>query len=345
MSSLRGKLPTIAACAVILCAGLCAWAMLPGGNRPETGAPAPVYALGGVLCPLAHHFGDALVSATTAKEEDDSLWRFIRPSCEAPYPLPYTYKGLTASGALPVFTEARHVVEAYFALVADAANVQGTSAGCGSIGMGLLPYPYAYSLLTPDAQLAQSEEEFIASFYPIGRITLLKLREAYTPPNTPEDIGYFFVEVESIAGMSVEAPPALRGTTPFVYHMGLITTQYIEDRGWLIKHIAYTPEDFLCAPYHGWDFDARASVAIIYQDYFHLIDKIDTVQRKGDTITVTASSPFEDYRFVFVRLANGYDLLLEEYQKQQGEWVSVNLAVAPFDTFKFSPLNPELRGP
>jgi hypothetical protein len=175
-------------------------------------------------------------------------------------------------------------------------------------------------------------------------MTLLKLYPAYQPPNTPANIKYFMVEVEVITG----PPYTGEGDNKpqpgyFAYYYGLITAERTPSEGWKIKAADYVPEDFLCHPMHHWDYDARYLIGIVYKNWYGLIEDIEKVERDHSLVRVYAFGNKNKYRFDFVRLTNGDDVLLHEYIQENGQWKEINLLKAEHQIYKFSILNPNLK--
>ena len=207
-----------------------------------------------------------------------------------------------------------------------------------------LPYPYAYELLSDSTKKGISLQKFKDSFKGVGQVNLLKLIPAYKPVNTPDNIQYYFVETEILTGPEVEESIGdKRKGSYFAYYYGLITTEFDKKSGWKIKAFDYVPEDFLCIPFHGWSWNSEYLVGTIYHDWYGLIDKVDKVDKKGYIIDVYASGKGKDYKFQFVRLTNGADLMLNEYIKENGEWKETNILKDDHQEFKFSILNPEIK--
>lgn len=231
---------------------------------------------------------------------------------------------------------------AYYGILREAANMGGYSGGCGTIGDATLPYPYAYELLSNESKKTMSLDQFKASFLGIGHLTLLKLLPAYTPRGTPENIRYHMIEVEAITGATGKETNDVISGSHFAYYYGIVTTQK-EDNAWKIKAIDYFPEDFLCAPYHGWDYISAYFVPIIYQNWYHLIDTVGKVDKDGNNISVYASGGGKQYRFDFIRISNGEDVLLHEMVNQDGKWVEKNLLKDRDQGYKLSILNPNLK--
>ncbi len=242
------------------------------------------------------------------------------------------------------FQSGRDVVDAYFAAVKGASNLEGYTGGCGTVGDAGLPYPFAYALLTDRAKSEISFRRFMDSFRGVGHITLLKVMPAFKPEGTPEDIDYLAVEIEVIAGFPKREGAFNKATTYFAYYYGIVTVKREEGRGWKIDRIDLIPEDFLCAPYHGWAYLAEGLVGIVFGERYGLIDKIDAVEQKGDMVTVYASKGDDRFRFVFVRLANGHDVLLHECFYRDGKWVEASFLKPEDQVFKLSILNPQIRG-
>jgi hypothetical protein len=102
-------------------------------------------------------------------------------------------------------------------------------------------------------------------------------------------------------------------------------------------------QKIFCVIHSMVDYDAQFLVPIVYQDWYHLIDKIDKTEQNGDIISIYASEEGKQYRFDFVRITNGTDVLLHEIVNQNGKWVETNLLKDEHQVYKFSILNPNLQ--
>lgn len=277
-----------------------------------------------------------LTNAVFVSANQKSEARFRRPSQEQPHLNPFTFdKFQNESGKVEkVFESADAVILAYYGILQSASNMLGFTGACGSVGYGADPYAYAYSLFTAEKQQNLSLKEFTNSFEGVGYITLLKLLPAFPPQGTPENIRYYMAEIEIIGG--VKENETNKGSR-FAYTYGLITVQSEQKMGWKIKDIQYIAEDFLCAPEHGWFYLSNAMVQIVYGENLKLIDRIDKTEQKNEMVYVYASGQNKQYRFDFVRLTNGYDILLFENELQNGEWKKVSLLPPEWAYLKLSP--------
>lgn len=277
--------------------------------------------------------------------QDDNE-RYRRPSKQLPIPNEFTFENFFTDNTEPplitaTFHDPEDVVKAFFGILKNASNMGDHMGGCGTIGDAMWPYSYAYELYTPEIREDMSLDQFKNSFQGIGHINLLKLYPVPSPPNTPANIQYFMFEIEVITGPTEKDEMLYtQGGSYFAYYYGLITVEYDEEYGWKIKSIHYLPEDFLCAPDHGWSYSAEYLVPIIYEDWYHLIDKIDSMSQNGDMVSVFASGKDDRYRFDFIRLTNGYDILLHENIFKDGKWQETNIMKDEALRLKMSPLNP-----
>ncbi len=265
-----------------------------------------------------------------AINQDISRERFQRPSKALPYPNPYTCRDFSRDNEKPPlvakkFENPEDLILAYYEILREASNMLGYSGGCGTVGWSGLPYPYAYGLLTEAKQKEVPFDQYVDSFVGIGYTTLLKLLPAYAPPGTPHSTKYYMVEIEMITGVKANTDKEYKQGSQFSYHYGLVAVEKIPDKGWKIKNTYYIAEDFLCAPMHSWFYLSDAVVQIVYGDNLNLIDKIDRTEQKGDMINIYASGKGKSYRFDFVRLTNGYDILLHEYILDYEEWQETSL--------------------
>lgn len=273
--------------------------------------------------------------------------RFQPPSSEPALPNPYPFQDFEKGRGNQILNPnelntPEDAILAYYGILREASNMPGYSGGCGTIGDSKLPYPYAYELLSNDITNKMTPKQFEASFLGIGHLTLLKLYPAYIPPETPPGIRYHMIEVEAITGALENESNGFISGSHFAYYYGIVTTRK-EDNRWKIEAIDYFPEDFLCAPYHGWDYLATNLVMTIYRDWYHLIDTIDKVEKDGNNTSVYASGARKQYRFDFLRISNGEDVLLHEMVYKDGIWVETNLLKDQQQVYKLSILNPNLK--
>lgn len=280
--------------------------------------------------------------------DNNSSERFQRPSKELPYPNSYTFRDFQKENEEPPlvtkkFDNPKDLILAYYGILQEASNMFGYSGGCGSIGWSTLPYPYAYELLTKEKQKEMSFDQFVDSFKGIGYTTLLKLLPAYTPPDTPYGTKYYMVEIEVITGAKATSDAEYNQGSQFAYYYGLVTVEETPGEGWKIKDIGYIPEDFLCAPMHSWFYLSDAVVQIVYGDNLKLINKIDRTEQNDDMISIYASGNGKSYRFDFVRLTNGYDILLHEYILDNGDWKEASLLTDEWEDMKLTIKNNQLK--
>ena len=281
-------------------------------------------------------------------QEDLSSERFQRPSKALPYPNPYTFSHFEKDNEAPPlvaekFENPEDLILAYYGILREASNMLGYSGGCGTIGESGLPYPYAYELLTKGKQKAMPFGQYVDSFSGIGYTTLLKLIPAYASPDTPNNVKYYMVEIEVITGAEVKEDEGDSQGSQFAYYYGLVEAEKTPEAGWKIKDIYYIPEDFLCAPTHSWFYLSDAVVEIVYGGNLELIDQIDRREQNGDMVSIYASGKGKSYRFDFVRLTNGYDILLHEYIFQDGGWKETSLLRDGWENMKLTVENSQLN--
>lgn len=284
-------------------------------------------------------------STSKSSSDDADSSRFQRPSSQPALDNKYTMAQFDRNrGGNPLslnnFKAPDDVILAYFGILREAANMADYSGGCGTVGWSTLPYPYAYELLSDSQRKAITLQQFEDSFKGIGQLTLLKLYPAYTPPGTLETVRYHMIEAEVITGAPINDPVSYYSGSHFAYFYGIITTESDQNKGWKIKAIDYFPEDFLCHPMHGWNYNAQSLVQVVYQNWYHLIDTIDKTDQNGNMILVYASGGGKQYRFDFMRITNGTDVLLHEMIDQGGQWTETNLIRE--QRLKLSILNPNL---
>ncbi len=299
---------------------------------------APMGMGGTVRTPLRYEGG--FVPALGQGEELSSE-RFQRPSKALPYPNPYSFRDFKGQeGEPPKFEDPEELILAYYGILREASHLLGYWGGCGTVGESTGPYPYAYALLAEETRSGLSLERFEDSFRGIGYITLLKLIPAYTPADQAEHIRYYMVEIEAITGARMEEE---RQGGQFVYDYGIVTAVKTSAGGWKIMAVDYIPEDFLCAPTHSWFYLSDAVVGIVYMEHLKRIDQIDRTEREGDMVRIYGSGQEGSYRFDFVRITNGYDILLHEYVLEDGEWRETSLLTDGWESFKLTAESNALR--
>jgi hypothetical protein len=332
----------IAVFGAVLLGVICFFA-LPHLTGPSQKSADKIVA-GGVL----HSLTDCSGNYAPAISQSDGSERFQRPSGALPYPNPYSFADFRKPYETPPlvtkkFDDPEDLILAYYGILKEASNMLGYSGGCGTVGWSTLPYPYAYELLSEEKRDEIPLDLFVDSFSGIGHITLLKLLPAYSPAGTPDDTRYFMVEIEVITGAEVSSEADYGLGSRFAYYYGLITTIKAPDGSWRIDDIGYIAEDFLCAPTHGWFYFSEAVVQIVYGENLKLIEQIDKTERDGDIVSVYASGNGKSYRFDFVRLTNGYDILLHEYLFYDGVWKETSLLTDDWKYLKLSIENDNLR--
>lgn len=205
----------------------------------------------------------------------------------------------------------------YFSVLREAANpLDDTKTGCGSLGDSRAPYPIAYKFLSNSYQKRVSYDEYLNSFENTLHINLIKANQVGPDENRPDLIKYF-VELEIIQGSN--EPKGL-----FAYYYGYVYMKKI-DGVYKIVDMKYTPENYLCAPYHGWSYDAESFVQIEYGDWCHLIDGDVKVEENGyEKRVYFKDKNSNEYYVLFYQLTNGVDIKISDYKKnKKGNWEQV----------------------
>lgn len=300
--------------------------------------------VGGVAHPVFYPSGTIATAVTATTESENIDERFTRPSKQTAYPNPYNFLDFYERNGKPPYIQEqfktpKDVILAYYAILQNASNMKEYTGGCGSLVYGTEPYPYAYELFTKEVQQNLSLPQFINSFQGVGNLTLLNLEPAYTPPNTPPNVNYYMVEIELITGPKLDDNPNLSIGSYFTYYYGIVTTEKTSD-GYRIQKIDYLPEDFLCAPIHGWSYDSDYILSIVYIENLKIVETVDAIQQEGNHITILASGYGKQYKFDFIRLTNGYDILLHESVLKEGGYTETNLLPDDWKYFKLSIVHP-----
>ncbi len=202
----------------------------------------------------------------------------------------------------------------YFSVLQQASNMtENKKGGCGSVGFGQTPYPIAYDFLSENNKKTMTYVEYLDSFQGIGHINLIKVIPVITEDNEKFK---FFIELEILEGTSF-------GSTTFNYYTGEITL-IDSNNAYFIDSLYLTPEDFLCAAYHGWAHDAETYVEEVYGNRAGLIMKQYAPQEDENTKEIIVDGvDGEKYLFKFARLTNGTDLLINTLIRTQNNWVPI----------------------
>lgn len=203
----------------------------------------------------------------------------------------------------------------YFSVLREAANVEkGKWAGCGTIGKWREPYRIAYEFLSKAYRDKISFKEYEKSFLNILHINLIKFRLVNNPDN---EMKYFY-EIETIQGSK-------ENIANFVYYYGFINLSN-EDGVYKISDITISPEEYLCAPYHGWSYDGKSKVEIEYGGWCKLVKDIYEVSSEGYVKNIYfKGTDNNEYRIEFYVLTNDYDIEVAQYIKENGKWKSIKL--------------------
>lgn len=202
----------------------------------------------------------------------------------------------------------------YFSALREAARpVKGIKTGCGTIGYAQTPYPVAYQFLSSQMQKEIPFQKYLKSFDNILHMNLIKLKQIPEDPKIPNTLKYF-VEFETIEGS--KKPQGL-----FAYYYGFVTLQK-ENNQFRITDVEWIEENFLCAPYHGWDWDAEAVVDVKYGTWCSMVE----VRYPTEQVNFVKKVPFKgtdqtDYMIVFFELTNGTDIEIAQLKKDaHGNW-------------------------
>ncbi len=213
-----------------------------------------------------------------------------------------------------MFVTPEDTVLNYFSILREAANHEkGKGAGCGTIGRSTIPYPIAYHFLSSSYQAALSYEQYLETFQNILHISLIKYRRIPVFDN-PHNIIRYFVEIETIEGNE-------KYLGDFVYYYGFADLKK-ENKQYKIANLEFHGENYLCAPMHGWAYDAELSVKIRYGGWCDLIKEMDPVIQKEYIKNVSfQGTDGNDYLIVFYQLTNDTDIEIAQYIKSMdGGW-------------------------
>ena len=202
----------------------------------------------------------------------------------------------------------------YFSVLRQAANpIEGKGAGCGTLGYAQVPYPVAYNFLSSKYQDKLNYNEYLKSFENILHINLIKLQKVPQLNNDLNTMKYF-VELETIEG-------AENNRANFAYYYAFIKISK-EANLYKIFDVDLIGEDFLCAPYHGWNHNAEFVVDIKYGNWCALVKKrYPTKQERYVKNIYFKGTDGNDYKFMFFQLTNDTDIEIAQYKKDEnGNW-------------------------
>lgn len=204
----------------------------------------------------------------------------------------------------------------YFSILREADNTI-EKRSCGTIGYARIPYPLAYNFLSKEYKQKISYEEYLHWFAGIGHINLIKLARIFN--ENQEEVNFFYEmeTIEAFEGSDAEY---------FGYSYGFIKLAK-EETGYRISDISRSKEDFLCAPYHGWDHDAEAVIEIKYGGWCKLIKHLYPTIKNGYAKNIQfLGNDGAIYYIVFFKLTNGTDVEIAQYKKVGEEgWKQIKM--------------------
>lgn len=207
----------------------------------------------------------------------------------------------------------------YFSILREAANpVKGKYTGCGSLGMGKIPYKIAYEFFLEQYKEKNSFNNYEDSFKNILHINLLKFKEVPIDSDNENIIRYFY-EIETIEGSE-------NGVGNFSYYYGYLLLSKVNDE-YKILDINITPEVYLCAPYHGWQYNAEYSVSIRYGDWCNLIKSVESIEVNDYVKEIYfKGNDDKEYKIQFYILTNDYDIEVAQFVKNNnGQWKNIKI--------------------
>ena len=212
------------------------------------------------------------------------------------------------------FRSGKDTVVNYFNVLREAANpTENTETGCGSLGDFKAPYPVAYNFLSKSYQKKLPYEKFLDSFKNILHINLIKVNNVPADEDKPGLLKYF-VELEVIEGSAEN-----KGL--FAYYYGYIYLDK-ENDSYKIVNMDYSSENYLCAPYHGWAYDAQTFVEVEYGNWCSLVDSDVIVNENGyEKRAYYKDKDDNEYYVLFYQLTNGVDKKIADYKKNKdNQW-------------------------
>jgi len=206
----------------------------------------------------------------------------------------------------------------YYSVLREAANpYEEKSAGCGTIGDAKAPYPIAYHFLSSEYQEKLPFKEYLKIFENILHINLIKFQEV--PVYGDTEVMRYFVEFETIEGSE-------KGVAYFAYYYAFVDIVK-EGNQYKISNIDLYPENYLCAPYHGWNYIAEEVVDIKYGEWCSLVKMRIPTQQVGFTKNIYFRGTDGNYYMIqFYQLTNGMDIEIAQYRRSRnGKWELIEL--------------------
>jgi hypothetical protein len=133
------------------------------------------------------------------------------------------------------------------------------------------------------------------------------------------DIIRYFVEIETIEGSE-------KDMAYFAYYYGFMDILK-EENDYKISNLEFYGENYLCAPYHGWSYNAESVVEIKYGGWCKLIKERYPAKQEGYVKNIYfKGTDGNDYLIEFYQLTNGTDLEIAQYLKDKaGSWKLIKL--------------------
>lgn len=307
-----GKRKKVVYTVVMICFLFALLSLMRGYNKSKNSTMV----MGGVLYDQAINYEDQTKHIENDKTVND-VEKYFRPSN-----LPVLNDRFTGSFISQYFDKKESEIELpknllqtpedtilnYFSVLREAANpVKGKGAGCGTLGEATLPYPIAYNFLSEEYQKQLSFQQYLETFHNILHISLIKYRQVPLYEN-PNNIQRYFVELETIEGSETNK-------AVFAYYYGFVDLIQEGER-FKISNLEFYQENYLCAPYHGWAYDAELSVQVRYGGWCKLIKEFYSTTQKGYVKNVLfMGTDGKEYNIVFYQLTNDTDIEIAQYEK------------------------------
>jgi hypothetical protein len=319
------------------------WGKIVGNSQADASTkPIDYMYLGGEL------FSEKTAAPTFfAQTKNEEIETYRRPSMYSALINPYSGED-TVSLSNRSYADPISLVNAYFAILGNASSLEGYSGAGGSVGRGKTPYADAYRLFSSRLMKRASLETYEDSFSGTANIILLQVKqfsgnapfdlskaEEYAPfmpifrasaKISDKKVAYIFVETEMMSGFPMrentkkeEENAALLlersgGLSCFVYHYYVIKAVCEETTGWKLDEISVSPESFLIAPEHGWNYVGESFSSIVLRDNLALIDKVSEAEPISEKTargkSMMAQTKGVSIKLEFVTLANGWDLFI-----------------------------------
>lgn len=225
--------------------------------------------------------------------------KYVRPSNQ-PLVTRTFQIGNEGEGIPKIFNSPLEVVEAFFGVISEAANLDGYAGTYAGIAEAKRPYTFAYEMFSAGMKNSMPNQRFLNSFKGVGHVGLLKLHEMNKIVGSGTHYPRYFVEIETIEASKE------KDVSYFGYYYGEVVTENCGSIGWKIRNMNLIGENFLPYANSGWRSDALVNAKAKFQ--------ISTIKSINDTGTIKEvigqTGDGKVYKLVLTRLTNGSEVLI-----------------------------------